>query len=95
MSNLRKFHNDVRDVCSKNGWGVWSTFNDKHKDGSRRVSYMRNGWRVPNEMKEMIRIGAQDLCTVHNIVGHVYWIESYVGGHGTADKLCIDIKAPE
>lgn len=89
--SLAKFHKEIREMCEAKGWDVFQTFNDKHKDGSRRVSYMRNGWRLPTEMKLKILVGAQEIVKKHNVNGTVYWRESERMGYGYYDKLCVDI----
>jgi hypothetical protein len=87
-----KFHKDVREACESAGWVVYNTYNDKHKDGSRRISYSRNGWPVPDKMKAKILANVKTLVKEHNIDGEVYWFDAYRHGYGDYDKLCVLVK---
>ena len=87
-----KFHKDVREACKSAGWKVFSTYNDKRKDGSRRLNYSRNGWPVPEEMKTKILADVKTLVKEHNIDGEVYWFTAERYGYGAYDKLCVLVK---
>ena len=85
------FHKEVREACLSAGWEVWSTYNDKHKDDSRRVSYSRNGWSVPSKMKAKILAKTKAIVAKHNPEAHVYWHLAERMGYGMYDKLCVYI----
>lgn len=87
-----KFHKDVREACESAGWNVYGTYNDKRKDGSRRLSYARNGWDVPEDMKAKILANVKALVKEHNIDGEVYWFAAERYGYGAYDKLCVLVK---
>jgi len=91
-------HNGVRKIAREEGWHPGSTlfaYNDRRKDGSRRLSYAFNGWRVPPRMRDAILTRVCAGLQMLDIQGcDVYWrISKSV--HGPYDKLCIDVPSNE
>ena len=90
----KQFHKAVRQACEDNGWDVWSTYNDKRSTCVRRLSYSRNGWELPEEMKDNILVAVRELVKVFNINGAVYWHKAK-HPYGLYDKLCVDIHSED
>jgi hypothetical protein len=87
--NYKNFHPQVRDICAKYGWTVLNTYNDKRKDGSRRLSYCRNGSSLGPAAKRTILSRVRGLTECENMNANVYWYKATRGGYGTYDKLCV------
>lgn len=81
---------EVKDIAEEYGWKIWSCYNDKCKN-HRRLSYARNGWRVPKKSKQAIKKDVVYLLESLEIEGKVYWTESLHYGYGMYDKLCIEV----
>lgn len=81
---------EVKRLAAQRSWLIWFCHNDKNKN-HRRLSYHRNGWRVPKQMKQDIKSDVELLLKRLEITGKIYWIESLHFTYGTYDKLCIEI----
>ena len=81
---------EVKRLARNRSWTIWSCYNDKCKN-HRRLSYCRNGWRLPKQMRQDIKADVDLLLKGLEIAGEVYWIESYRFAYGPYDKLCIEI----
>lgn len=96
MKIPRSIHAQIRQACSNAGWEVFGTYNDKRKDGSRRLSYARNGWPVPATIKAAILKEVAGIVDQHEMKGAtVYWWDAHRPGYGSYDKLCINVPAQE
>ena len=93
MTPYAKIHKQVRAITAEEGWGAWCTYNDLRKDGSRRICYYNNGYRIPYSMKDAIRKRTEALLRTNNLPGTVYWHVAYRGGYSDYDKLCIVVPA--
>jgi len=69
-----------------------SNYNDERK-ADRRLSYMRNGWRLPKKMKQnmlsQIKEKINQNCDLKSHVRDIHWIESFRYGYGAYDKLVV------
>lgn len=78
----------VRQLCEENGWEVFFNFNDKRKDGTRRLKYMRNGAPVDKQTKKKIISAVMAEFADSNFIS-VDWLVGMRQGYGPYDYLCI------
>jgi hypothetical protein len=78
----------IREICLKAGWSnhyIW-TYNDKFKS-YRRIKFMVNGWRLPEEMKNEIIEKVRPLLKGTNFT--IEWQERERFGYGSYDALIL------
>lgn len=72
-------------------YAFWNAYNDKHKDGSRRLAYCTNGCDMDIEELAYIQSCVEDDMGMADLPGVVEWIQSYRHGYGTYWKLTIQV----
>jgi hypothetical protein len=92
MLTPRERNKQIKALLEKEGWQVRFFFSDKRAYG-RRVKIMRNGWPVPNEMKERILNAMTYFLAINHLdkTHSVEW-ENHDSFRGPYDCLILRIK---
>ena len=86
--SFRTIHKIVKKAAIDNGWNIFDQRTDKRRK-EHRISYWRNGWRVPEGMKDAIKSQVIRDLKQGNLPGRVSWYEA-ISWRGPYDKLVID-----
>jgi hypothetical protein len=81
------YHQEVAKV-----WNFQNAYNDKRKDGSRRLSYVTPFEEIDPDDRAAIKFNLIRALQHANLMGEVAWIES-VTDHGYCWKLTIQVPA--
>ena len=93
MSNsnsIRNINKEIRQICQKNLWNPWFTYNDKRKDESIRVKFCANGALARNKsriLKEVSQYLFQIAEKGNITIEKVDWIICHRFGYGDYDAL--------
>lgn len=69
-------------------WHFWSMYNDKRKDGTRRLKFMRNGAPITQKSQQTIQFAVERNLQAQNIaVVSVQWNVGEKMGYGIYDYL--------
>ena len=79
----------VRKAVDDNGWEIWDSRTDKTATG-RRMSFWRNGWRVPKRMKTTILDQINRDLQRGSLPGEASWHEAE-GQYGLYDKIVVKV----
>jgi hypothetical protein len=81
----------VRSIVEASGYEYWFSYNDKRKDGTRRIKFMRNGWDMGKTARDAFqwRIN-KDLIAWDVPFKSAGWIKA-TGGRGPYDAFVVVI----
>jgi hypothetical protein len=72
----------IREAMKHTGYGFWAVYNDKRKDGTRRIKFMRNGWRYNDNFKKKVEQKAVKLMKDMKFIKRMGWSIGERQGYG-------------